>query len=195
MSQVNSIAGNDGFSRIRDVAAQVSHLNGVDVSAVNLTAGNVNAGILTAQAVSSIPRGVTLLHADLVTNPNNAWWVAATTAPMFDVSTGAVFTFVANTHIVSAELSGSANLAGATATFSAGPSTAGVTTVFDVTPISDITGDSVFVQAPNSTNEFGQTGVTSSISAALADTFDIIVNTANVTAGVVYAKVHYYVKA
>ena len=194
MSQVNSIAGNDGFSRIRDVAGQVSHLNGVDVIAVNLTAGNVNAGILTAQAVSSIPRGVTLLHADLVTPSGTTWQAAAASSAMFDVTTGAVFTFVANTFIVAAELSGSANLAGATATFSAG--TTGFTTnVFNVTPILDIIGDSVFVQAPTTTNVFGTTGDTSSIAANAGDNFFLTVNTASVNAGVVYAQVHYYVKA
>ena len=195
MSQVNSIAGNDGFSRIRDLAAQVSHANGVDVSAVNLTASTVNAGVLTAQAVSSIPRGVTLLHADLVTPSNIAvWGVATTISYMLDVATGAVFTFLDNTHIVSAELSGSANLVGAGATFSAGPTT-GITTVFDLTPIDDITGDSVFVQAPTTTNVLGATGVTSDAPAALNDKFELTVNTATVTAGVVYAKVYYYIKA
>jgi len=194
MSQVNSIAGNDGFSRIREVGSQVTNLNGVDVTAVNLQGETVKAQTITCQAVSSVPRGVTLLRADLVTNPDNAWWVFTTVAPMFDQSTGAVFTFANNSQIVSAELTGSSTLAsGGAATFSAGTTTDGVTSVFDVTPIADLSGQSVFVQADTTTNVFGTTGITSSVTASSADNFNIRVNTASVTAGVVYATIYYYV--
>ena len=199
MSQVNSIAGNDGFSRIRDVASQVSQLNGVDVTAVNLNAGTVNAGTvkvetLTAQSVAPIPRGVTLLTADLYTSPAVATGWLIGQQNMWNVETGAVFTFLANTNIVSAQMSGE-DLVGSGATFAAGPTTS-TTSVFNDTPILDLANyEGVSVQAPTTTCVLGTTGVAPSVPAAGDDYF--ILTTANnlVTYGRIYVRVTYYIRA
>ena len=194
MSQVNSIAGNDGFSRIRDVVGQVTNLNGVDITAVNLNAGTVKAETLTSQAVSSVPRGVTLQTVDLYTSPALAtgWIVGA--QQMWNVETGAVFTFLANTHIVSAQMSG-VDLVGAGATFDNGP-TGNLAGVFSATPILDLANtEGVSVQAATTTCVLGTTGVASSVPAAAGNFFVLTTAVAAVTYGRIYVRLTYYIRA
>ena len=197
MSQVNSIAGNDGFSRIRDVLGQVTNLNGVDITAVNLNAGTVKAETLTAQALSPVPRGVTLITADLYTSPAIATGFAIGVQALWNVETDAIFRFPANSHIVAAQMSG-VDLVGAGATFDAGPAGTIVTTntVFNDTPIADLANtEGVSVQAPTTTCVLGTTGIAPSVAAALDNYFNLATIGTAVSYGRIYVRVTYYIRA
>ena len=94
MSQVNSIAGNDGFSRIRDVANQVTHLNGVNVSAVTLNAETVHSELITGNSIVFVPRNKKLITVDLVTTGGSGtWWTAGTALAMNKVGTSSLIGF------------------------------------------------------------------------------------------------------
>ena len=197
MSQVNSIAGNDGFSRIRDVVGQVTTLNGVDITAVKLNAGTVKAETLTAQALSVVPRGVTLQTVDLVSNTDNLWWTFTTPSAMWDVETGANFRFTGACHIVSAEMSGVDLASAGAATLSCGPfaTVTATTTTFTATLLADLGNDEVvFVQPAVTTSLFGTTGTAISLAAANNNYFVLTAGVANVTAGKVYVRLTYYVR-
>lgn len=170
MSQVNSIAGNDGFSRIRDVANQVTHLNGVNVSAVTLNAETVHSELITGNNIVFVPRNKQLITVDLVTTGGSGtWWTAGTAAAMNKVGTSTPFQFEAASVIVAASFSGVGLAGGA---ISAGPAvgqTTAVAGVLTAAPIADV-----------------NTGV------AVGDTSGPAMGTTGVNTGGVAATISYY---
>ena len=192
MSQVNSIAGNDGFSRIRDLANQVTHLNGVNVSAVTLNAETVHSELITGVNIVFAPRNKKLITVNLVTT-GSTWWTAGTALAMNKVGTSTPFQFEATSVIVAASFSG-VGLAGAGATISAGPAAAtgtAVATVLGAAPFADVnTGVAV---GDTTGPVMGTTGVnTGGVAATASYYFTLQAVTASLTAGVVYATITYY---
>ena len=192
MSQVNSIAGNDGFSRIRDLANQVTHLNGVNVSAVTLNAETVHSELITGVNIVFVPRNKKLITVNLVTT-GSTWWTAGTALAMNKAGTSTPFQFEATSVIVAASFSG-VGLAGAGATISAGPGIAAstaVATVLAAAPFADVnTGVAV---GDTTGPVMGTTGVnTGGVAATASYYFTLQAVTASLTAGVVYATITYY---
>ena len=195
MSQVNSIAGNDGFSRIREVANQVTHLNGVNVSAVTLNAETVHSELITGNNIVFVPRNKKLITVDLVTTGGSGtWWTAASALAMNKVGTSTPFQFEAASVIVAASFSGVGLAGGVGATISAGPGvglTTVATAVLTAAPFADVnTG----VAVGDTTGPImGTTGVNAGgVTGTISYYFTLQAVTASLTAGVVYARVTYY---
>ena len=131
---------------------------------------------------------------DLYTSPALATGFAIGAQQMWNVETGAVFTFLANTHIVSAQMSG-VDLVGAGATFDNGP-TGNLAGIFAATPILDLANtEGVSVQADTTTCVLGTTGVASSVPAAAGNFFVLTTAVAAVTYGRIYVRLTYYIRA
>ncbi len=189
MSYASPIAGNQNFSRVRDVAGQIPSLNVVDVKAGTVDAVHVKSALpALAPSFAAAPFGKTLVELELRT-PGSGVAASAVTLVKTDGSAYTVPTGGIN--IVSATLLGSGDLAGGGATDLGSTTTA--TALLNNTPsVSLVAGGGVSVSGAAATLAFGQTGVPAVVTFAVGDS--VIVTPASAfTAGSLRARLVYYV--
>jgi len=200
----NPIAGNQNFTKIENLAGQLTTLSTGVAKVGNMeVGGDITAGgNVTAQALARVPNDKQLLKVTLYTETaDNTWWTAGignARSLVTDSHSGTTnFSFGAASTVVAASIrSTTAFASGGSATIQVGVAAAdtGDTGLFNLVPVAslDVVGDQVDV-SNGASSTLGSTGAVSGVAAGSSDQVTIHTLTAALTAGEAEVDVYYYV--
>ncbi len=193
MSYASPIAGNQNFSRVRDVAGQIPSLNVVDVKAGTVDAVHVKSALpALAPSFAAAPFGKTLVELELRTPTTG--FIGTTGAVSLVRTDGTAYTApTGGISVVSATLLGSGDLAGAADTVTLGDTGATTSMLSGTTKASLVAGGGVSVSGVATTLAFGQTGVPAVVAVAAGDSIILTILTSAFTAGSLRLRLVYYV--